>query len=221
MVQKIQKYRTWGIPTDPSPLTRSAVCVLHNTGLADPKAWTVAEVGGSDNLVQPSVVRTRNGTALRAFFRDRRAESIYTALSTSEGEHWTAPAKTSLPNNNAGIEAYTLANGHLVIVFNDCAKCVGGRTPLTVAVSTDGEHWKKRPLQIKDDPGHGGHLETGDEEDASAVASSAAIPPSLKGVEFSYPTVLQTPDGNIHVAYTYDRRTIKYRRFDEAWITAA
>mgnify|MGYP002631091456 FL=1 len=42
-----------------------------------------------------------------------------------------------------------------------------------------------------------------------------------KGVEFSYPSVLQTPDGAIHVAYTYDRDCIKYRRFTEDWILAA
>ena len=42
-----------------------------------------------------------------------------------------------------------------------------------------------------------------------------------KGVEFSYPSVLQTPDGTIHVAYTYDRNCIKYRRFSEEWILAA
>ncbi len=39
-------------------------------------------------------------------------------------------------------------------------------------------------------------------------------------VEFSYPTLLQTSDGNIHVAYTYNRATIKYRRFTENWIKA-
>jgi predicted neuraminidase len=179
------------------------------TGLANPKAWTASQVKASDDLVQPSVVRTRNGTAFRAFFRDRRAAHIYTALSTDEGEHWTTPTKTSLPNNNAGIEAFTLSNGHIVLVFNDCAKCVGGRTPLTIAMSMDdGATWHKRPLQVKDDP--------------TAVAAAAGASEIVqKGVEFSYPTVLQTPDGAIHVAYTYDRKCIKYRRFTEAWITAA
>lgn len=184
-------------------------------GLENPKTWTRAQVKSSDDLVQPSVVRTRNGTAFRAFFRDRRAENIYTALSTDEGEHWSTPSKTSLPNNNAGIEAFTLSNGHIVLVFNDCAKCIGGRTPLTIAMSKDdGKTWQKRPLQIKDDPP--GLADT----DAEHVAAKPAEIVQ-KGVEFSYPTVLQTPDGTIHVAYTYDRNCIKYRRFTEEWILAA
>lgn len=184
------------------------------TGLENPKTWTLAQVKSSDDLVQPSVVRTRNGTAFRAFFRDRRAENIYTALSTDEGAHWTTPSKTSLPNNNAGIEAFTLSNGHIVLVFNDCAKCVGGRTPLTIAMSKDdGKTWQKRPLQIKDDPS--GPFESPGEKATTKPTQMG------KGVEFSYPTVLQTPDGTIHVAYTYDRECIKYRRFTEDWILAA
>ena len=42
---------------------------------------------------------------------------------------------------------------------------------------------------------------------------------SLSGNEFSYPSVLQTGDGAVHVVYTYDRRTIKYKRVSEKWIT--
>ena len=45
------------------------------------------------------------------------------------------PAKTVLPNNNAGIEANTLLNGDIVMVFNPQTK---GRDPLAIGISRDG-----------------------------------------------------------------------------------
>jgi len=36
--------------------------------------------------------------------------------------------------------------------------------------------------------------------------------------EYSYPTVTQTTDGMIHVAFTYRRETIKELSFPEEWI---
>ena len=38
--------------------------------------------------------------------------------------------------------------------------------------------------------------------------------------EFSYPSILQRPDGSIMVAYTYRRTEIKVVEFQESWIKA-
>jgi hypothetical protein len=35
---------------------------------------------------------------------------------------------------------------------------------------------------------------------------------------FEYPSIVQTSDGVIHMAYTFRRRTIKYIAFEETWI---
>ena len=36
--------------------------------------------------------------------------------------------------------------------------------------------------------------------------------------EFSYPSLCQTPDGALHVAYTFWRQAIKYVRVTPSWI---
>ena len=149
--------------------------------------WSApVDVADAANLVQPSVVRTAPGK-LVAFFRDRNAKHIYGAASTDEGRTWTAPtpgAAGGLPNNNAGIESFALASGELILLFNNCTS---GRTPMTAALSSDGgAAWHaSRNLQVHDDNST-----------------------NTKGVEYSYPTVLQTPDGFVHVAYTYNRQTM-------------
>lgn len=62
------------------------------------------------------------------------------------------------------------------------------RTPLCVALAEEDERWKWMRT-----------LEAGDGE-------------------FSYPALIQTPDGDIHIVYTYRREHIHYARFDEQWL---
>ena len=56
--------------------------------------------------------------------------------------------------------------------------------------------------------------------DAGVTWKRAATLVSEKGEEFSYPTVLQTSDGLIHVTYTWKRRGIKEATFNVAWLEA-
>jgi predicted neuraminidase len=55
-----------------------------------------------------------------------------------------------------------------------------GRTPLAVAVSRDGRAWTK-VLTLEDQPG-----------------------------EYSYPAVIQTSDGLVHITYTWKRERVKH-----------
>ena len=163
--------------------------------------WKECSVPESTGYVQPDVIRA-SGPYL-AFFRSRAADFIYRSESP-DGCAWTAPQKTTLPNNNSSIQIAKLANGHLVLAFNNRSK-TGPRKPLSVAVSKDGgETWRS----IRD-------LETG------PSAPEPGKDPMRKEPgreEYSYPSIVQTHDGKIYVAYTYERRTIKIVRFDEKWI---
>ncbi len=156
--------------------------------------WTGYTIKDSNYLVQPSVIRpTPNQRNISAFFRDRRAQRIYSASSTDEGQTWTKPGKTALPNNNAAIQATVLISGNVAIVFNPTTSA---RNPIRVALSKDGGRtWP----HYKDLEYHSMHV----------LDSS---------VEYSYPSILQSPDGYIHVSYTYNRETIKYSKFKEEWI---
>lgn len=171
--------------------------------------WKDCRVPDSNGYVQPNVIRT-DGQYL-AFFRSRFADFIYRSTS-ADGCTWTSPQKTELPNNNASIQVTELANGHLVLAFNNSSSVMSDgkpktapRKPLSVALSkNNGATW-----------GWARDLEVG-----RALPEPGKNPnrnePGRE--EYSYPSVTQTPDGKINLAYTYQRSTIKAVRFDEKWI---
>ncbi len=64
------------------------------------------------------------------------------------------------------------------------------RSPLHIAMSTDdGRTWSK-PMELESNPG-----------------------------EYSYPSIFQTPDGVIHIIYTFRRYSIKHVEINENWLT--
>ena len=225
---------TRAIPSCPcrctSPLAQGhnleySLLLTHNPAksvLPFASGWGSEPIRHSNYLVQPSVVRLppsadANVSVLRCYFRDRRAEHIYTSTSNDDGATWTVPVATSLPNNNAGIHASVLLSGAVAIAFNDMAGETKGdlRNRLAIALSDDGG--ATFPIQRL--------LEShsaADHEDNGAVPATAA--PSVSGVGpttcncYSYPTLAQSADGFIHIAYTWQRRTIKYTRVTEVWI---
>ena len=160
----------------------------------------VVNLPKTDDLIQATVVRLHDSPRLRAFFRDEDSVCIYYADSDDDGRTWTNPKPTTLPNNNAGIHAYVLKSGAIIMAFNNHNGTGQPRSPLTVALSyDDGMTWPyHRDVQIHDD-------------DSATVG------------EYSYPSLLQSfwsgsDDNDIHLVYTYDRETIKYVRFNEKWV---
>jgi len=163
------------------------------------KTWKVNTPWKDANyLVQPSIVRIKDSEDLVVFFRDRRSQNIYSSTSSDDGGSWSTPEKTSLPNNNAAIQAIHLYSGAICLVFDNSTS---DRTPLTIALSYDnGKSWPYS-RNLEPEP---------DDETFSSYPTS--------DVEYSYPSVVQDKSGDIHVVYTFDRLKIKYAQVNEDWI---
>jgi predicted neuraminidase len=70
------------------------------------------------------------------------------------GRTWVPGRETAIPNPNAAVDFLKLANGHLLLVFNDS---MSRRTPLTVAISTDQDKSYPSRRNIADGPGDFGY----------------------------------------------------------------
>lgn len=197
----------WLFPAYYSVLGGSDYSVVH-VSADEGRTWDERPVPGSEGRVQASVVELGQERSV-AFLRSRAADRIYASLSADWGRTWSEPTRTELPNNNSSIQALKLASGAIAIVYNqssandDPSATVwpGLRYPVTIALSKDGgETWPIRR-----------HIDASD--GFCGIENEGLNRPC------SYPTIVQTGDGVIHVAYSYrGRQCIKYVRFPEGWI---
>lgn len=214
----------------------SAVKISSDQG----RTWTEHEVPASRGAVHMNIVDLGGGK-LVALYRSRYADHIYRSTSSDDGRSWTAPQPTTLPNNNSSIQARALADGTIALVYNHISAAdstdrrkglydevddgkppVGEvsaatqnlrtpiwgtpRAPLSITLSTDGgQTWGPRR-----------DIALGDGSALSNDTSKA----ERRNRELSYPSVAETPDGMINVAFTWFRRGIKFVRFPKSWITA-
>jgi predicted neuraminidase len=178
------------------------------------KTWELIGDLGKEadaHLIQPTVVMLKDGT-LMAYMRSQE-DYIFVTYSQDRGRSWSKPEPTSLPNPNSGIDMVRLKSGNLALVYNptksirDASKTDssivgdipvedlgritgfnvwGPRTPLDLVLSTDeGKTW---PHRVRLEEGSGA---------------------------FSYPAVIQSRDGTIHITYTYKRTHIRHVRIKE------
>jgi len=139
--------------------------------------------GKTFSAIQPSVIFLQDGR-MKLLCRSNTG-FIMEAYSSDQGNTWTPLQKTNLKNPNSGSDAITLKSGLHVLVHNPLGnrpkETEGEREILAVSTSKDGTHWTKV-----------GELEN----------------TPLK--EFSYPAIIQTRDGRIHITYTWKREKIKH-----------
>ncbi len=205
----------------------AAIGVSHDDG----QTWTMSEVPGSIGSVHMTIVPL-DGDHMVAFYRRRQSDFVHRSESHDGGLTWSAPGPTDVPNNNSSINVIRLQDGRLAMLCNpisaalssdrrvslydeieegdDRPDATGGcaptwgvpRAPMTLCISTDGGlTWPLRRV-VDDSPG--------------TCLSNNSIDGRNK--ELSYPYLLEGEGGELHLAYTYFRRAIKYVRLPAGWI---
>lgn len=150
------------------------------------KTWEKTDAindGKIYSAIQPSILVHEDGS-LQAVSRTKNAV-ISSTFSFDNGKTWSLMQPSGLPNNNSGFDGVTLKDGRQLLVYNHVKTPVnapkGYRTPLNIAVSKDGKHWE-----------------------AALILEDSEIS------QYSYPSVIQTSDGLVHVVYTWRRERIKH-----------
>jgi predicted neuraminidase len=128
--------------------------------------------------IQPTLWESTPGH-VHALLRSKMGR-ILRSDSHDNGKTWSAMRPIDLPNNNSGIDVVKLDAERLLLAYNPVGKNWGGRSPLTLALSTDnGETW-------------------------TAIANVEEEPE----MEFSYPSLAKTKDG-VAFTYTWKRERIR------------
>jgi predicted glycoside hydrolase/deacetylase ChbG (UPF0249 family)/predicted neuraminidase len=124
--------------------------------------------------IQPALAVRKNGDVV-AYMRDSgdSPTRVQIAVSTDQGESWSAAQKTEIPNE-ASVELCVLNDGKWAFFGNDVN---GGRYQLSLYLSDDeGKTWKwKEFIEYSKD----------------------------KKESYSYPCLIQTPDGYLNITYSY------------------
>jgi predicted neuraminidase len=158
------------------------------------KTWTKTgpisdPVNTRYQIIQPTIL-VHSQKSLQILARTNKKDmSAKLAQTWSEdgGLSWSPVTDATLPNNNSAIDAVTLDDGRHLLVYNHSTRedSTGGRKGrgiLTVAVSDDGINWE----------------------------AAAVLEYRTGQVQYSYPAVIQTRDGLVHVTYSWHRKRIKH-----------
>ena len=162
------------------PITASEIVETDQVKFSNQKHKTI-------QVIQPTILTHKDGK-LQALCRTQNNGSVATTWSEDNGESWSPVTFIDLPNNNSGIDGITLKDGRHLLVYNHYRYIKGKRkerTPINVAISDDGMHWK-----------------------AAVVLEDSPIN------QYSYPSVIQGKDGKVHIVYTWRRQRIKYACLD-------
>jgi len=175
-----------GTIVSPSGTENGGVQIHFELSSDKGKTWKIAGLPEQDKTIkslQPTILIHKDGS-LQALCRSQN-RAILETWSKDNGNTWSPLEKTSLPNNNSGIDGVTLKDGRQLLVYNHVlppgTAVKGVRTPLNVAISNDGKIWY-----------------------AALILEDSPIS------QYSYPSVIQTADGMVHIVYTWRRQRIRH-----------
>lgn len=141
--------------------------------------------GKEFGAIQPTIL-THPDDKLQILCRTKQGV-ITECWSDDGGKTWGKMKSANLPNPNSGIDAVTLKDGRHLLVYNPDNKNWGDRVPLLLAISSDGIDWKNL---VELEP--------------------VTNPETVEEEEYSYPSVIQSDDGLVHIVYTWNRKTVKH-----------
>lgn len=142
------------------------------------------------HAIQPLILPLDSKRSI-SLMRDTGPRPGHVLVSRSEdaGRHWRQDEKLALPNPDSAVTGLRRPDGSLLLVLNDTET---GRNSLALAVSRDdGQSWKT----VR-------HFER-DKEAKS---------------EYSYPYLIRSSNGTMHLLYTWNRKRIRHIAFNDNWV---
>ena len=185
-------------------------------------------IPGSHTSLQP-VVLASSAQSAQAFMRATQGGQVMTSTTGDAGQTWSVATPLVLPNPNSALAGAVLQDGSRWLAFNPAT---AGREELAltrlddpavkkITVEPPEQNVKKAsPLGIQEYAAVlGAELKSkgATDSDVAAYVSSAQrqlCTGANCAQEFSYPFLLQSRDGTLHLVYTWHRTRIKHIRID-------
>ena len=190
-------------------------------------------IPGSQTSLQPVILVTAPEKA-QVYMRSGNANALMGSSTEDAGKTWSATRATSWPNPDSAVAGVVTQAGEQWLALNPTTN---NRETLALVAAAKGSTVDGASLWILESPASpkkrllvpgyrallGAELKASGVSEADATVYVASASKQLCGPEscsqeFSYPFLLQSRDGYVHLIYTWHRTRIKHLRFDPSQI---